>query len=121
MTTQPADEATTDLAAVLAAVESAWADHDRTNCNAFNGGDLARCACVCGEVLRRCTPGIQAEHRREKVAEALAPYVRQQRAAALDEARSEHHALCGGGLRAAIAYEQHLTARAEAERRGAPA
>lgn len=119
--TTPPTEATTDLTVAIAAVESAWNDHGRTKCNVGTGGDLSQCACICGEVLSECRPAVQAEHRRAHLAEAFAPLIRAERAAAWDEAlQGMAWALANGPDDAALTYvRDHNPYRAEAERRGA--
>lgn len=109
-TTQPADEATTDLAAFFAA-----------------HAILPHCVCACGAEHDRRGTGESGEawHARH-VAEALAPYVRQQRAAAWDEGQA------AAGADYMRGYDANLEGlpcppptpnpyRAEAERRGEPA
>ena len=129
MTTQPADEATTDLAAVLRSdeVRDSLAEELR---NLGHQPPLPSYAEVAFMDMDHLTAAITAH-----VAEALAPYVRQQRAAAWDEclatvtrgvenARNahDHRAIRSAlsGLVQAIPRTDNPY-RAEAERRGEPA
>lgn len=141
MTAQPADEATTDLTAVLAAHASVQPSmirlsEDRT---AGESGHY-HAVCACGAELPWGTYRNDHAHLAH-LAEVLAPLIRAERAAALDEAKSviaetpadqwgirlnvgtgeaEQRGYFYGANQAIDFAAMTLTARAEAERRGEP-